>query len=220
MPFGLFIFIFFQSIILSIRFSLAFSRSERVSEELLLANKKLSGLDELKDNFLANTSHELKTPLNGIIGIVEVLINDKKIENNSNLKQELNLIFLTAKRLSRLVNDLLDYQKLKENDLKLQFTSVDINSSIRIVMELSRFYINQKSIRLVNQIPKDIPFVKADENRLQQILINLIYNAIKYTTEGDIIITARVVWQKERKMIEISVTDSGIGIAASDWNRY
>ena len=169
---------------------------------------KLKQVDQLKDQFLANTSHELRTPLNGIIGLSESLkdgiagkLSPKAIEN-------LDMIANSGKRLSNLVNDILDFSKLKNRDLELKLQSVDLHPIVNLVLKVSGALAKGKSLELINAISKDIPLVKADENRLQQILYNLIGNAIKFTEKGKVDVTAEV---REDQMF-ISVSDSGIGI--------
>ncbi|GAA4300739.1 hypothetical protein GCM10023163_22870 [Aestuariibaculum suncheonense] len=169
---------------------------------------KLKQVDQLKDQFLANTSHELRTPLNGIIGLSESLkdgvagpLSLKAIEN-------LDMIVNSGKRLSNLVNDILDFSKLKNNDLQLAIRPVDLYAITDLVLKVSESLIKGKPVQLINSVPKDINLVEADENRLQQILFNLIGNAIKFTEKGAIQIETK---QVAEKMV-ISVSDTGIGI--------
>ena len=91
------------------------------------------------------------------------------------------MIISSGKRLGTLVNDILDFSKLQHQELKLQLRPVDIKAAVDVVFTLSKTMINRKPIELVNAIPTDIPFARADENRIQQILHNLIGNAIKFT---------------------------------------
>ncbi|MGK5091692.1 SpoIIE family protein phosphatase [Deltaproteobacteria bacterium TL4] len=182
---------------------------EEQTKELKLALEKLQEADKLKDEFLANTSHELKTPLHGIIGLGEALLDGTVDLLNKEQAYSLQMIIQSGKRLSSLVNDILDFSKMKHHELQLQLKVVDIKSISNIVMALSTHLIANKPITLNNQIPDDLPLVSADESRLQQILLNLIGNAIKFTWEGNVTIFAKQVGAN----LQIDVSDTGIGIA-------
>ncbi len=169
-------------------------------------NQQLRHVDKLKDQFLANTSHELRTPLNGIVGLSESLLENT---HNEHEKEDIELIIASGRRLSNLVNDILDFSRLKEHDLQLQPKPVDIRAIADLCLRINRNMIREKKLLLINQIPDDIPYCYADENRLQQILQNLVANAIKFTHEGTITIDA----VRVHDFVEILVSDTGIGIA-------
>ncbi len=171
-------------------------------------NAQLTRLDQLKDQFLANTSHELRTPLNGIIGIAESLRDGIAGQLSKKAHSNLNVIISSGKRLANLVNDVLDFSKLKNQDIALQLGPVDMHSAVDVVLTLSEPIIRHKELTLINQVPRDVPLVEADENRVQQILHNLIGNAIKFTAEGSVSVTA----QQTSEFLHIRVTDTGIGI--------
>jgi signal transduction histidine kinase/serine phosphatase RsbU (regulator of sigma subunit) len=162
----------------------------------------------LKDEFLANTSHELRTPLNGIIGIAESLIDGATGQLTEKTKTNLVMIVGSGKRLSALVNDILDFSQLKHKNLELQLKPIGLREIVDIVLALSQSSVGNKPLQLLNTIPVDLPPAQADENRLQQILYNLIGNAIKFTDSGTIEISATVVNQH----LEMVVSDTGIGI--------
>lgn len=172
------------------------------------ANDKLREADKLKDEFLANTSHELRTPLNGIIGIAEALTAGVAGNPNPEMKENLQMIVGSGKRLASLVNDILDFSKLKSRDLTLQLKPIDIRSVAQVILTLSEPMKAGKKLDLINEIPDYLPSVLADENRLQQILYNLVGNAIKFTGEGSVVVSA----EQKGKFLEVSVTDTGVGI--------
>ena len=185
------------------------------------ANDKLRQADKLKDEFLANTSHELKTPLNGIIGIAEALQAGAAKDDKQQLEENLAVIIHSGRRLNNLVNDLLDFSKLKNYDLQLQRKPLDFSSLTNIVLTISQPLLKNKNIELLADIPEDLPSIWADENRLQQILYNIVGNAIKFTEEGEVrvsalIIDAKANWADDDDpvdgMIKIEVSDTGIGI--------
>ncbi|MEM7509929.1 MAG: response regulator [Bacteroidota bacterium] len=181
------------------------ANSLKVQEE---ANDKLRQADKLKDEFLANTSHELRTPLNGIIGISESLLDGVAGDLNDSAKENLSLVAASGKRLSSLVNDILDFSKLKNFEIELQNKVLDIRSLVEVVLRISETTLHGKEVELVNDIPNDIPLVWADENRLQQILFNLVGNAIKFTSNGSVIVSTKDL----KSHLAISVEDTGIGI--------
>ena len=173
-------------------------------------NERLRQLDRLKDEFLANTSHELRTPLNGIIGLAESLMDGIAGKLPPGADENLSLIVSSGKRLASLVNDLLDFSRLKNKNLELQSRPVDLRASTEVVFTLCAPLAVTRHLDLVNEVPGDIPPVLADENRLQQILYNLIGNAIKFTEQGSVRVQAR----EKEEMLEIRVVDTGIGIPA------
>ncbi|HNM05696.1 MAG TPA: ATP-binding protein, partial [Leptospiraceae bacterium] len=207
-PLGFISFIFLQSFLLSKNFSQAFIMSEQLGLELQSKNESLTKLDKLKDDFLANTSHELKTPLNGIIGLSESLIDGAAGPLPERAAYNLSMIITSGKRLSNLVNDILDFSKMKGNELKIDRKPVDIYSLVNLVLSLSHILLGKKKIDLRNSIPIDFPSASGDENRIQQILYNLIGNAIKFTESGSVEISGKI----NDSIMEISVTDTGIGI--------
>ncbi|MGD9007032.1 MAG: ATP-binding protein [Desulfobacteraceae bacterium] len=177
--------------------------------------EKLERLDKLKDEFLANTSHELRTPLHGIIGIAESLHDGAAGSPTDDMRANLAMIIMSGKRLSGLVDDILDFSKLKTSTLDLQIKPVNIRVIADIVLTLSRPLSRGKTLALTNAIDGDFPFVDADENRLQQILHNLVGNSIKFTHTGTVTIFA----ESSDDMAQISVSDTGIGIASDKLDR-
>lgn len=178
------------------------------SKELEQKNIELTKLNELKDEFLANTSHELRTPLNGIVGISESLIDGAAGPLNTQQLNNLNMIVLSGKRLTTLVNDILDFSKLKHQSIELKISSLDMKSLTDVVIMLLNPLIGDKEVAVYNRIPENCPPVKADENRMQQIMQNLIGNAIKFTDKGKVEISAK----PEGEYLKVSISDTGIGI--------
>ncbi len=171
-------------------------------------NCELKRLDTLKDEFLANTSHELRTPLNGIIGIADSMLDGAVGPLNEEQRYNLSLIVSSGRRLSNLVNDILDFSKLKHHELQLQKKPLDMRSLTDVVLMLSKTLVSNKEVQLINQIESGIPAVDADEDRVQQILHNLVGNAIKFTEAGTVSVSARV----QEAYLAVTVSDTGIGI--------
>jgi signal transduction histidine kinase/class 3 adenylate cyclase/ActR/RegA family two-component response regulator len=177
-----------------------------IIEEAKSREEALKRIDRLKDEFLANTSHELRTPLNGIIGLSESLFDNVP---NDKQKEDLSMIISSGKRLASLVNDILDFSKLKNFDIELQRKPVDLNSIADVVLYINKPLISGKQLVLINDVPDDLPAIDGDENRLQQILNNLISNALKFTESGSVKVSAR----QENSEVTVTVSDTGIGIS-------
>lgn len=173
-----------------------------------IALESLQKADELKDDFLAVTSHELKTPLYGMIGIAESLRDGITGEVSTAMKDQLELIITSGDRLTYLVNDILDLTKLKNNALVVQLKAVHLFGLVKAIFTICQPLIKNKPIKLENKIPESLPAILADPNRLQQILYNLIGNAIKYTDKGEVSITVEQLGNE----MKVFVRDTGRGI--------
>nr|WP_320115782.1 diguanylate cyclase [uncultured Desulfuromonas sp.] len=198
-------FILTESLLLAIKFSQEHKKVAELSE-------KLTAFDKLKDEFLANTSHELRTPLNGIIGVAESLIDGATGPLDENTQHNLRLIVSSGKRLANLINDVLDYSKLRNNDIQIDKKPLDVRQLVSIVMTVIEATAPNKNLRFINDIPQNAPLVAGDENRLQQIFYNLIGNSVKYSDNGHI----RVYSTVRGQITEITVEDTGIGIALAE----
>ena len=177
-------------------------------------SQRLLSMDKLKDEFLAGITHELLTPLNGMIGIAESIDGDSRGQLSGRDKKKISLIISTGRRLAVLVQDILDFTKLKYNDVKLMKRSIDVKQVVEIVLALCKPIASGKSLKLYTDFPDNLPTVVADENRLQQILYNLVGNAIKYTHSGSVKVSA----VEKDGHVHISVADTGVGIPADRIN--
>ncbi len=212
---GMLIFIVLLGAIVQRRFLEASNRLKTYATELESKNAALQRMDKLKDEFLANTSHELRTPLNGIIGIAESLIDGATGKLPKPTLFNLSLIVSSGRRLTQLVNDLLDFSKLKHKTISLRIQPIGMRELTDVVLTLAKPLIGKKSLQIINSISSDIPLVNADENRVQQILLNLICNAVKFTEVGVVEVSAAVV----DNYLEVTISDSGIGIPADKLDR-
>lgn len=201
MVLGLFVLVFIQAIVLARRFAKSFEQAERMSERLITLNK-------MKDEFLFNTSHELKTPLHGMINLTQSMLEGATGKLNPKQYSQLSSIVSVSRRLSNLINDILDFYKLKHGEIHLEPRSVSLQAVLQANRDIFRHFIADRSIQLVMDIPDDLPKVHVDENRLLQIFYNLIGNAIKFTEKGVVTVAAL---RKEDEVI-VSVSDTGIGI--------
>ena len=202
---------------------------------------RLRQIDRLKDEFLANTSHELRTPLYGITGLAESLIDGAAGEVPEEVKANLSMIVSSSRRLSQLVNDILDHSRLSHRSLKLRRRPVDLRSLADVVMTLHKPLAAGKDLELSNAVPADLPAADADEARLEQILHNLVGNAVKFTEAGRVEISAKKEDQRlpaeertqpaaggervkhppaeEHARLVVIIEDTGIGIAADQRQR-
>ncbi|SIQ43302.1 MULTISPECIES: ATP-binding protein [unclassified Paenibacillus] len=202
-PYGFFLLVFIEALELARRFTHAYRVIGKMSQELMDA-------DRMKDEFLANTSHELKTPLHGIMNLSAALSEGKSGPLNSRQREQLDAVAEAAGRLSGLINDILDLSLLKNNGIKLHMQPVDIRAALSSQREIYLHYIGEKPVELRMEWPESLPAAWADEGRFHQIMYNLIGNAIKFTPAGEVSVKARAAGG----LILIEVSDTGIGIPA------
>jgi len=188
------------------------NRSNRMFQEIKQLSLELLAHNKLKDEFLAKTSHELRTPLHGILNISQSLV--EGVEGPLKLKQQesVMLIHNVGKRLSKIVDDLLHASNTNELEVLIEPTAVNLGVVKDIVAEMNLLISNPNQLQIVNEVPDGLPLVYVDEQRFQQILYNLISNAINFTEQGKIRVKAEVIDEE----VIISVSDSGKGVAAAD----
>ncbi|MBN2159933.1 MAG: SpoIIE family protein phosphatase [Spirochaetes bacterium] len=179
--------------------------------ELERTNVRLTQLDILKDEFLANISHELRTPLSGIIGISESLIKGAAGTLNEDAIRNLSLVVTSGRRLTGLVNDILDFSKLKHHDIMLNYEPVNMHDVVQLIISITRPLFEKKSIKIINMIEPKGVIVYGDENRIEQVMLNLIGNAVKFTEKGSVTVTARD-YGEDGRQVAVTVSDTGIGI--------
>ena len=207
-PVGFLVFVLLQAVLLARAVASTFERVEHLSRRLL-------SLDRLKDEFLANTSQELRTPLQGIIGIADGLGRGAQGELPGSVRDQLGMIVDSGTRLSRLVDDVLDFSRMRNSDLELERSLCSLHASVDVVCTLLQPAAAEKGISLRNHVTTDLPGVDADAARLHQILHNLIGNAIRSTEEGGVSVSA----EHDGKHAVLTVSDTGIGIAPDALDR-
>lgn len=165
-----------------------------------------------KQQFLSNMSHEIRTPMNAIIGFTKVVL---KTELSAKQKEYLTAIKISGDALIVLINDILDLAKVDAGKMTFEHTPFKMASSISAMLHLFETKIQEKNLELIKEYDRNIPEVLVgDSVRLHQIILNLVSNAVKFTSEGKITVSVRLVNEDEEKAtIEFSVTDTGIGIA-------
>ncbi len=191
---------------------LKMSKVEQESLEAMAKSKqKAEDMSELKSAFLANMSHEIRTPINGILGLVQVA---QQSENQEQIQQYLNKIFLSGQTLIGIINDILDFSKLAAGKVAIENIEFCPDQLIEQVIELCQNNAALKDIKLVTRLAKDLPLtLKSDPLRLHQILLNLVNNAVKFTEKGVVSVSMSTEYRNDRLWLIVKVVDTGIGIA-------
>lgn len=194
--------------------------------ELEKACQELKELDQLKSDFLSTVSHELRTPTTSIIGFVKLV--KKKLENSvfprvgedektvraiSQVRENLDIIIDESERLAILINDVLDSAKLEAGKVEWNFVAVAAQRLVERSTAITAALAEQKGLTLTSEVEPGLPEIMGDENRLLQVLTNLIFNAVKFTGHGQIVVRA----ERQDNFVRFSIRDSGVGIAEENW---
>lgn len=171
-------------------------------------NHQLRQVDRFKDEFLANTSHELRTPLYGITGLAESLLEGAQGDLTAGARSNLQMIVASGQRLAGLVNQILDFSRVKRDKIELARRPVALSTLTELVLAIVKPLVRAKDVVLVQHVSPDLPPALGDEDRIHQILLNLVGNAIKFTDEGQVEVTA----VEDDAMLIVRVSDTGIGI--------
>ncbi len=185
-----------------------YQTQKKALSEQRKANAELKKLGKMKDDFLANTSHELRTPLHAIVGLGEAILSQGNQDPET--KYRLHMMLGSAKRLTLLVNDILDFSKLRHRRIELHEKPLDLAVLGQYVVEMMRPLLGQKPVELRLDLDESLTLVLGDEDRLQQILFNLVGNALKFTERGQVILKMT----REENRVFFRIIDTGIGIPA------
>jgi len=185
-----------------------FKRYFRNAAENAKLNEQLRKADERKDQFLANTSHELRTPLHGIINIAQSVLSREQQAMTEESHKNMELLVTISRRMAFLLSDLLDAVRLKDQRIVLRRQALQVEPVVSGVVSMLAHMTEGKPVRVNIAMPEALPAVHADEQRLTQILFNLLHNAIKFTDEGVIEISAK----RSGDQVMIQVADTGRGI--------
>ncbi len=180
--------------------------------ELEKANQELRKIDEIKSEFVSIASHELRTPLAAIKNGVQLILQEKTGPINENQKKFLSMADRNITRLTNILDNLLDLSRIEAGKVRMKCGELDLRLPIEFVLSSLKPQADGKSIKLSTEIPMELPPVYGDREKIEQVLTNLIGNAIKFTPEGGEIIVLAKLLQGVGDMVSISVRDSGIGI--------
>ncbi len=193
-------------------------QSTLLLQQLTQTNEQLRELDRLKSDFLANMSHELRTPLNSIIGFSRVMLKGIDGPLTEMQEQDLTTIYNSGQHLLYLINDILDQAKIAAGKLDIKFAYFEIKPLVEAVKSIGVGLVKDKTINILLESAPNLPKVYGDEFRTRQVLLNLVSNAAKFTSEGSITIRTYP-WHddlQDRDIVRIDVADTGIGIDEKD----
>ena len=179
-----------------------------------LKTKQLEELDRLKDEFISMAAHELRAPITGITGYLELLKSKILTQESASIKSELDILADLTKDLNSLVEELLDVSRIEQGRIKIEIVEVQVNEVIDKVVTVMSPLSQEKGLNILVK-KSEIPIVKSDPGRIRQILTNIISNSIKYSLKGEITVEAVV----EGKFVKLTVKDTGIGIPPEETDK-
>jgi len=185
--------------------------------DYILLYKKIKELDEMKDEFISIASHELRTPVTGIKGYSSMILDGSFGEVNEKTRNAAKTILSASERLGTLVDDLLNVSRIEQGRMEINIKKQNVYETVDSVYNELKIQADEKKLELkFNSNKKEWPEINIDEEKLKQILINLIGNSIKYTKKGSIIISNYI---KDNKFLAISIKDTGIGMDEEERRR-
>lgn len=185
------------------------------TEALALRVNPDEEVDQRRTEWVSMVAHELRGPVGGIIGLADLMIDGSETPLNEKTVSNLELISQNGRRLTHLLNDLLDAERIKTGEMELEKKPVHLRSLVNRVLATNIAQAATKSIELVNKIPTDIPNVLVDSDKIEQVLFNLVNNSLKFTDSGKITVRA----EKKDGLVEITVEDTGKGFTQRNLDR-
>ncbi|MDD5040245.1 MAG: HAMP domain-containing sensor histidine kinase [Patescibacteria group bacterium] len=177
--------------------------------------RRLKEVDQMKDEFISMASHELRAPITGIRGYLQMITDGSFGALPAEANAKLHMVLQESNRLHDLVEDLLEVSRIEQGRIKLTMAPYELKLLAESVVMTFEQQAKEKNLKLSVQMPTDIPKIFVDEARFKQIIVNLVSNAIKYTPKGSVAISAELVRGKEDS-VKIKVADTGMGMSAKD----